>query len=98
MLNRIAEKLAQGRKVVLVHGNADRAALGSAYALSRAFPDAEIYAPNGLDRVARMVAEKMSVDILEECDLGAYDRVVVVDTSSPEQLEGSQEVPATRSS
>ncbi len=93
MLNHIAEKLAQGRKVVLVHGNADMDALGSAYALSRAFPDAEIYAPNGLDRVARMVAEKMSVDILEECDLGAYDRVVVVDTSSPEQLEGSQKVP-----
>ncbi len=93
MLNRIAEKLSQGRKVVLVHGNADMDALGSAYALSRAFPDADIYAPNGLDRVARMVAEKISVDVLEGCDLSAYDQVVVVDTSSPEQLEGAPEIP-----
>ena len=38
MLNRIAEELRQGRKVVLVHGNADMDALGSAYALSKAFP------------------------------------------------------------
>ena len=60
MLNRIAEELRQGRKVVLVHGNADMDALGSAYALSKAFPEADVYAPNGLDRVTRMVSEKMA--------------------------------------
>ena len=93
MLNRIAEELRQGRKVVLVHGNADMDALGSAYALSKAFPEADIYAPNGLDRVTRMVSEKMDVAILEQCDLSCYDRVVVVDTSSPEQLEGVSDIP-----
>ena len=67
MLNRIAEELRQGRKVVLVHGNADMDALGSAYALSKAFPEADVYAPNGLDRVTRMVSEKMDVAILEQC-------------------------------
>ena len=93
MLNRIAEELRQGRKVVLVHGNADMDALGSAYALSKAFPEADVYAPNGLDRVTRMVSEKMNVAILEQCDLSCYDRVVVVDTSSPEQLEGVSDIP-----
>lgn len=93
MLGKIAEKLRTGRKVVLVHGNADMDALGSAYAVSRAFDDSDIFAPNSLDRVARMVAEKMDVHVLEHCDLGDYDQVVVVDTSSPEQLEGVTDIP-----
>ena len=94
MLSRIADELGHGRKVILVHGNADMDALGSAYALSRSFPDADIFAPNGLDRVSRMVADKMGVDVLESCDYSGYDRVVVVDTSSPEQLEGAPEIPS----
>lgn len=93
MLNRIAEELGHGRKVVLVHGNADMDAVGSAYALSRAFPDTDILAPNGLDRVSRMVVGKMGAEILERCDPGSYDRVVVVDTSSPDQLETDMEIP-----
>ncbi len=87
MLNRIAEELRTGKKVILVHGNADMDALGSAYAVAASFPEADIYAPNGLDRVSRMVADKMDVRVLESCDISRYDRVVVVDTSSPEQLE-----------
>ncbi len=93
MLSRIAEELRHGRKIVLVHGNADMDAVGSAYALSKAFPDTDTYAPSGLDRVSRIVTEKMGVEILESCDLSAYDRVVVVDTSSPEQLKGVDSVP-----
>lgn len=34
-----------GRKVILVHGNADMDALGSAYGIRCAFPDADIFAP-----------------------------------------------------
>lgn len=93
MLGKIADGLREGKKVILVHGNADMDALGSAYALSRAFPESDIFAPNSLDRVARMVSEKMDVKVLENCDLSAYDTVVVVDTSSPEQLEGVESVP-----
>ena len=93
MLGKIADGLRAGRKVILVHGNADMDALGSAYALSRAFPDSDIFAPNSLDRVARMVSEKMDVKVLEKCDISSYDTVVVVDTSSPEQLEGVDSVP-----
>lgn len=93
MLGKIAEELRTGRKVVLVHGNADMDALGSAYGIAMAFGDSDIFAPNSLDRVARMVAEKMDVHILENCDLNDYEKVVIVDTSSPEQLEGTFEIP-----
>ena len=81
-----AQYLRDGSKVIMVHGNADMDAVGSAYALSRAFGNCVIYAPEGIDRVSKMVAEKLSIDILEECDVSCFDRIVVVDTSSPEQL------------
>lgn len=82
-----AEKLKGKRKVILVHGNADMDAIGSAYALAQSFPPADIYAPAGVDRVSRMVVDKMGIKVLEDCDLSEYDLVVVVDTSSPEQLQ-----------
>ena len=93
MLGQIAEKLKDRRKVILVHGNADMDAIGSAYAIKSSFPEADIYAPNGIDRVSKLVTEKMGITILEECDISSYDLVVVVDTSSPEQLETEIEIP-----
>ena len=81
-----ADALKEGNKVIMVHGNADMDAVGSAYALARTFGNCVIYAPEGIDRVSKMVAEKLSIDILEECDISCFDKVVVVDTSSPEQL------------
>ncbi|AMK14317.1 exopolyphosphatase-related protein [methanogenic archaeon mixed culture ISO4-G1] len=93
MFGEIAEKLRGRRKVILVHGNADMDAVGSAYALQRAFPEADIFAPNGIDRVTKVVVEKIGIEILEECDLTAYEQVVIVDTSSPEQLEMDQSIP-----
>ncbi len=93
MLGSIAERLVGKRKVILVHGNADMDAIGSAYALSRSFPESDIFAPNGIDRVAKMVSEKMDVHILENCDISSYEQIVIVDTSSPDQLEMDQELP-----
>ena len=81
-----ADALKEGNKVIMVHGNADMDAVGSAYALARTFGNCVIYAPEGIDRVSKMVAEKLSIDILEECDISCFDKIVVVDTSSPEQL------------
>ncbi len=81
-----ADALKEGNKVIMVHGNADMDAVGSAYALARTFRNCVIYAPEGIDRVSKMVAEKLSIDILEECDISCFDKIVVVDTSSPEQL------------
>lgn len=69
----IIQRLSQpGRKVILIHGNADMDALGSAYGLKRVFPEADIFAPAKLDRVAKMVAEKLDIAILEEADFSKY--------------------------
>ena len=82
-----------GRKLILLHGNADADALGSAYALSMAFPEGDIVAPGGLDRVSKVVTEKLSLDVGERTEISKYDLVVVVDTSSPDQLEMEERVP-----
>ena len=57
----IIERLKGKRKVILTHGNSDMDAIGSAYALRNAFGPADIYAPAGVDRVARMVADKLEI-------------------------------------
>lgn len=94
MLNRIANELsADGTKAVLVHGNADMDALGSAYAIARCFPGCAIFAPDGLDRVCKMVIAKMETCV-RECLGEGFDRIVVVDTSSPEQLRPETEFKA----
>ena len=93
MFGDVADKLKGKNKVILVHGNADMDAIGSAYALKCAFPNADIFAPNGIDRVSKIVCEKLEVPVLDSCDLTRYEQVVIVDTSSPDQLEMVSEVP-----
>jgi len=81
-------------KVILVHGNADMDAIGTANAIAACFPPADICAFNGVDRVAGLVTEKMGIPILETCDLKDYELVVVVDTSSPDQIgSGDIDIP-----
>ncbi|MDR2698845.1 MAG: DHH family phosphoesterase [Candidatus Methanoplasma sp.] len=87
MIKETAELLKAENKVILVHGNADMDAVGSAFALSICFPKGDIFAPGGIDRVSGVVAEKLNIRVLEECDINEYELVVVVDTSSPEQLK-----------
>jgi len=87
MLSTIAQALrAPGRKVVLLHGNADPDALGSAYAIQRAFPDVVIAAPGGLDRVSKVIAAKLGIEVRDAVDPAEYDLVAAVDASSREQL------------
>jgi len=93
MFGEVADKLKGKRKVILVHGNADMDAIGSAYALMKAFPEADIFAPNGTDRVSKVVMEKIGFSVLEEYDISSYEQVVIVDTSSPEQLESDIVIP-----
>jgi len=86
MRRETGEMLKDRKKIILVHGNADMDAVGSAYAVCRLFPPADICAPGGVDRVAKMVAEKLGADILDEYDPSDYELAVAVDTSSPEQF------------
>ena len=82
--------LSSGRtKAVLVHGNADMDAVGSAYAIARCFPGCAVFAPDGLDRVSKMVLGKMEATAREGLGEG-FDDVVVVDTSSPEQINAPE--------
>ena len=92
MYKTVADRLENCSKVILVHGNADMDAIGSAYAISATFGDSVIFAPNGVDRVARMVVDKLGITVKEKAELSQFDRVVIVDTSSPEQLVGDTEL------
>ena len=83
----IIDRLKSDKKVILIHGNADMDALGSAYAIRCVFPGADIFAPSGIDRIAKIVSEKLDIPVLDDADLSAYDCVVVVDTSSPDLLQ-----------
>ena len=47
------------------------------------FPDVDICAPEGLDRIAKVISQEAGFEPLERADLSAYDTVLVVDTSSP---------------
>lgn len=95
MITKTADMLRDRRKIILVHGNADMDAIGSAYAVSRCFPPADICAPSGVDRVASMVADKIGITILDSCDVSDYELVVAVDTSSPDQFKpGIESIPA----
>lgn len=86
MLSDIAERLKDKKKVILVHGNADMDAVSSAYVISRCFPTADICALNGIDRVAKMVSEKVGFSVLESFDPDDYELIVTVDSSSPDQV------------
>ena len=70
MYKTVADRLENCSKVILVHGNADMDAIGSAFALSEAFGDVTIYAPNGIDRVAKMVADS-TVFLKHSCHTGS---------------------------
>ena len=86
MLSDIADRLKDKRKVILVHGNADMDAISSAYVLSRCFPTADVCALNGMDRVSKMVSEKIGFSVIESFDPEDYELIVTVDSSSPDQV------------
>lgn len=86
MFEAILDRLRRGRKLVLIHGNADPDAFGSAYALRSSFLDVDICAPGGLDRLAKVVSKNLQYEPLPHAELDQYDTIIVLDTSSPEQL------------
>jgi len=72
----------------LCHRNADADALGSAFALKEAI-GGKIGVIEGCDRVASQIARQLNIEFaLNPAD--DYDLVVVVDTSTPAQLNGYQ--------
>jgi len=68
----------------LCHRNADPDALGSAFALKEAI-GGTIGVVDGCDRVASQIASQLNIEYVLQ-PAGDYDLVVVVDTSTPGQL------------
>ncbi len=96
MLKDIADRIRDKKKVILVHGNADMDAISSAYVLSRCFPTADVCALNGIDRVSKLVSEKVGFNVTESFDEKDYDLIVTVDTSSPDQLQQDTVLPVEK--
>ncbi|MGD1061025.1 MAG: DHH family phosphoesterase [Methanomassiliicoccales archaeon] len=86
MLKVIAERLRTGRKLVLVHGNADPDALGCAFAVFSTFPEVTVCAPGGMDRISKVIADKLDFRVTDRADMDEFDTILVLDTSSPDQL------------
>jgi phosphoesterase RecJ-like protein len=85
VLSSIAAELTNGPTKILLHGNADPDALASAYALQQCFPDVTIWTPGGIDRMAKVMAGTLGIESVEDED-APEGRLVVLDTSGPEQL------------
>ncbi|UCG70149.1 MAG: DHH family phosphoesterase [Thermoplasmata archaeon] len=86
MLDKIIKELETGKKCVLLHVNADPDALGSAIALSLAFSDVSICAAGGLSKNGKILQKNLGVEVVEEPDLSLYDKVLMVDTPSPDRI------------
>lgn len=85
MKQNLAKLLSQGRNAFIVHGNADPDALATAFALSKVFPGI-IIAPDGLDRMSKIISEALGIEVETKLDRSEFDRLVILDTSGPEQL------------
>lgn len=82
------ELIKGGGTLVLLHGNADADALASAFAVQNAFPDVFIGTPGGLDRVSKILAKNLGIDTTENVSKILHARILILDTSGPEQLTG----------
>lgn len=92
----VAGLLGAGRKLALVHENADLDALGSAYAIAECFPTAIIWAPGGLDSHAKRLAAHLGMEVHEERPSGEFDLVLILDTSEPAMLPDVPDVAGRR--
>jgi len=89
VLSSIAVELSKdGGTLVLLHGNADPDALASAFAVQSAFPDVVIGTPGGLDRISKVLSGVIGIESREDFSDVRHERILILDTSGPEQLEG----------
>jgi len=90
VLSSIAQELnGEGGTIVLLHGNADPDAIASAFAVQEAFPAVTIGATGGLDRLSKVLSSTLGIETFEDVKGVPKKRILILDTSGPEQLEGS---------
>ncbi len=87
-LAEFSDALRTGAFCIAVHGHADPDALGSAYAISFSYPATGIWAPEGLDRRAQLLAKLLDIRTVK--DAGTPTRLLVVDTPDTAQLHISE--------
>lgn len=87
MLSSIAAELSKdGKTVAVLHGNADPDAVASAAAVKDAFGNVTIWTPGGIDRLAKILVAEMGIQVVDTPEPPPRDRLLVLDTSGPEQL------------
>ena len=87
MLSEIAAELESASETtVLLHGNADPDALASAFAVSRAFGGVRVVAPGGLDRVSKVLARQLGMEVFADIERLRGGLILVLDTSGPDQI------------
>jgi nanoRNase/pAp phosphatase (c-di-AMP/oligoRNAs hydrolase) len=80
--------------VLFCHHNADLDSFGSAFSLGeflkRIHPDLKvsIVAPGGLNRLSKILAQKLRIDITDSPPLSSADLVVLLDVNTEMQLDG----------
>lgn len=90
MYSSIVDELSgDGGTLVLLHGNADPDALASGFAVQQSFPGVVIGVPGGLDRIAKLLAGIMGIETVEDVSAVKAKRLLILDTSGPEQLNGN---------
>lgn len=86
ILKSIARELEEGKKCILLHVNADPDALGSAAALAMAFSDVTIGTCGGLSKNGKNLQKNLAIEVVDNPDISAFDKVIVLDTPSPKRL------------
>ena len=86
MLDKIINELRSGKKLVLIHSNADPDAVGSAYALAQAFPNITMGVYEGVSKSSKKLINKIGAEVVVNPDLNDFEKFFVVDTSTPSLL------------
>jgi phosphoesterase RecJ-like protein len=93
VLSSIATELSKdGGTLILLHGNADADAVASAFAVQQSFPEVTIGVPGGLDRVSKVLAQTLGIKTTEDVARVTRKRLLILDTSGPEQLNGDFDI------
>lgn len=86
MLTELIRELSDGKKLILLHTNADPDAVGAGYALSRCFPECVLGAHKSLNRPSKLIVNALSIEVLIDPDPRPFDKVIIVDTSTESML------------
>ncbi len=77
----------EGKKTLfLIHQHADPDAIGSSYYLSKRFPG-DVASPTAPSKSGKNLLSFLDFRLNRSVDFEEYEQIVVIDTSSPEQLE-----------